>query len=258
MAFHTFAKKNRTTLENDQNWFRDWFNSPYYHLLYNNRNFSEAEKLIQNLVGKLNLSANHKVLDLACGKGRHSLSFNQLGLDVIGLDLSPESINEAKELENDRLKFLIGDMRTFDVDHSFDAVFNLFTSFGYFKSDSENQLVINNIAKHLKKDGVLVIDYLNSVKVANQLPINERKKRGEVVFNIRKKIENGFIVKEIQFDHNNASHNFKEFVKYIDYEQFNSYLDNTNMTIVQSFGDYDLSSFNEKSSDRLILVAKKR
>lgn len=244
-------------MKNDQNWFRTWFNSPYYHLLYEHRDFTEAEKFIDNLFNKLNLKAGQKVLDLACGKGRHSLSFNQLGLNVTGLDLSQESINEAKKLENPSLNFVIGDMRTFEINESFHAIFNLFTSFGYFKSELENQIVINNIDKHLDSNGVLVIDYLNAKKVAEKLPIVETINKGHIDFKIKKSIENQFIVKEIKFKDKQDQYSFKEYVKYIDLSEFKSYLSSAGMKINAIYGDYDLNVFDELTSDRLIIVAEK-
>lgn len=245
-------------MENDQNWFREWFNSPYYHLLYSNRNFSEAEKFIHNLLKELNLSTGQDVLDLACGKGRHSLSFNQNGLNVVGLDLSSESIYEAKKLENETLKFLIGDMRNFKIEHQFDAIFNLFTSFGYFKNSAENQLVIDNVAKHLKDEGVFVIDYLNASKVSINLPISETIHREGIDFNINKSLTKGFIVKEIQFKDQNKTYSYKEYVKYIDLQDFSSYINHSGLKIESIFGDYDLSAFDEKLSDRLIILATKK
>lgn len=244
-------------MENDQNWFRTWFNSPYYHLLYEHRDFTEAEKFINNLFHKLDLKAGQKILDLACGKGRHSLSFNQLGLNVTGLDLSPESINEAKKLENPSLNFVIGDMRTFEINESFHAIFNLFTSFGYFKSELDNQIVINNIDKHLDSNGVLVIDYLNAKKVAEKLPIVETINKGHIDFKIKKSIENKFIVKEIKFEDKQDQYSFKEYVKYIDLSEFKSYLSIAGMKINAIYGDYNLNVFDEFISDRLIIVAEK-
>ena len=70
------------------NWFSSWFDSPYYHILYKERNFREAQIFIDNLTFYLNMDEGSKVLDLACGKGRHSIYLNQLGYDVLGVDLT--------------------------------------------------------------------------------------------------------------------------------------------------------------------------
>ena len=91
-------------------WFTNWFDSKYYHILYKNRDINEAKFFIENLITKLDLK-DKKILDLACGKGRHARLFNELGFNVVGIDLSLNSINEAKIFENKTLKFFQLDMR---------------------------------------------------------------------------------------------------------------------------------------------------
>ena len=113
------------------NWFEEWFDSPYYHLLYCNRSAEEAESFIKKLTQKLDLRKGAKVLDVACGKGRHSRTLASLGYDVTGIDLSANSIAFAKNFENAHLKFEVFDMRKTYAAQKFDYVFNLFSSFGY-------------------------------------------------------------------------------------------------------------------------------
>ena len=92
-------------------WFQSWFNTSYYHLLYRNRDYKEAEVFIKNIVKYLNLDKDDSILDLACGKGRHSIFLNSLGFNVTGLDLSKNSIKEAKTKESSSLHFYVHDMR---------------------------------------------------------------------------------------------------------------------------------------------------
>ena len=75
-----------------KDWFKDWFNSPYYHLLYKNRDDNEARSFMDVLLQKLNMKEGSCILDLACGKGRHSKYLNEKGFDVTGVDLAKESI----------------------------------------------------------------------------------------------------------------------------------------------------------------------
>ena len=63
-----------------QEWFESWFDTSYYHTLYSKRDENEAKEFIVNLVEFLKIDPKSKVLDLACGKGRHSLTLNELGL----------------------------------------------------------------------------------------------------------------------------------------------------------------------------------
>ena len=92
-------------------WFANWFNSPYYHILYKNRDEKEAELFIDNLLHKLRLKKGSKLIDIACGKGRHATYFNKKGMDVVGIDLSKNSISIAKQFENPSLIFNVHDMR---------------------------------------------------------------------------------------------------------------------------------------------------
>ena len=78
-------------------WFEDWFNSKYYHILYKNRDKSEAIFFLRNIINQLKFK-DGKILDVACGKGRHAKYFNKLGFEVIGIDLSQKSIEFAKKI----------------------------------------------------------------------------------------------------------------------------------------------------------------
>ena len=116
-------------------WFVNWFDSPYYHALYKNRDEKEAQVFIDNLVHHLQIKKGSKLIDIACGKGRHATYFNSLGLDVVGVDLSPNSIASAKKNENNTLQFVAHDMLEVYQENHFDIVTNLITSIGYFEKD---------------------------------------------------------------------------------------------------------------------------
>lgn len=237
-------------------WFKDWFNTPYYHILYKNRNYQEAEKFIDNLLVFLAPSPGSKFIDIACGKGRHSVFINKKGYDVVGYDLSEQSILEAKKSENEGLSFFVHDMRQIFRTNYFDFAFNLFTSFGYFKSSRDEQNAINSASKNLKPGGILVIDFLNKAKVINNLIKSEEKTIEGIQFNIQKKIENNHVIKSIQFSDKGQSFNFQESVKLLSINDFESYLKKGNFELLNVFGNYNLEKFNE-NSDRLILIAKK-
>jgi 2-polyprenyl-3-methyl-5-hydroxy-6-metoxy-1,4-benzoquinol methylase len=145
----------------DQAWYKDWFNSPYYHLLYQHRDVDEASKFITKLIEHLQPKPNARMLDVACGKGRHSKALADMGFDVSGIDLAAESIEEAKELENEHLHFFQHDMRLPFWINYFDYAFNFFTSFGYFKTQREHDNAIRTIAQSICHNGTFVIDYLN-------------------------------------------------------------------------------------------------
>jgi SAM-dependent methyltransferase len=140
--------------------------------------------------------------------------------------------------------------------HQYDSIFNLFTSFGYFEDDKEDLLILQNIKNGLKKDGFFVFDFLNAALVKENLVAKETKIVDDITFHITRKIENGFIIKNISFFADNKQHSYTERVKYLDETKMKSYFEKVGFTITNTFGDYKLSNFNEKTSNRLILVAK--
>ena len=178
-------------------WFESWFDTNYYHQLYKSRDENEANIFIENLISKLELDPKSEVLDLGCGKGRHALKMSHYFQNVIGLDLSNNSIKTAKKLNKSNLSFITGDMRKFNLNKRFNYIFNLFTSFGYFDDFNQNSSVLDNCHKHLKKNGLLVIDYLNPDYVIKNLIKKETKIINETEYIISKKIENNFIIKDI-------------------------------------------------------------
>ena len=104
----------------------DWFNSDYYHKLYKNRDHKEARNFIDKITKYLNLKKDSKVLDLACGIGRHATYVQKIGFDVIGTDRSQNNIKKAKVSENDKLSFIQMEMID-NTNYKYDIVLNLFT-----------------------------------------------------------------------------------------------------------------------------------
>ncbi|MDX2174694.1 MAG: methyltransferase domain-containing protein [Bacteroidota bacterium] len=238
-------------------WFKDWFNSPYYHLLYNNRSETEADFFISNICNFLNLNKGAKLWDLACGKGRHSLALNKKGYVVTGTDLSRQNIFEASQNCNPTLDFYIHDMRTpFRVNY-FDAVFNLFTSIGYFKNFKDNFLVLKNVDHALKSNGYFVVDFFNANKVRKTIKPTYIEKRGDILFNIHKQIINNEIHKRIGFNDKGKSYFFEETVSLLTKSDFESFANSCNLKLVNTFGSYNLDDFDNETSDRLILIFKK-
>ena len=241
-----------------ENWFVPWFNSPYYHILYKNRDYAEAAAFIDTLTDHLNLPHGAKVLDLACGKGRHSAHLRKNGFEVVGIDLSEESIALAKEeFEQDGLEFYEHDMRELYWTEYFDLVVNLFTSFGYFHSEADDQKTISSIADALKPEGLLVIDFLNAVKVKNELVEEEEKVIDDVRFAIERSVESGIIKKKIRVFDGQVELEFEEKVDALELDNFKAYFDGAELELIETFGDYKLNPFSEEESDRLITVCRK-
>ena len=169
-------------------WFESWFNTPYYHILYKDRDFVEAENFIDKLLAEIRLPQHSTIIDLACGHGRHSVYLNQKGYTVLGLDLSEASIGFDKQFENDTLSFRVHDMRNPIQGEKVDAVMNLFTSFGYFDQDDDDEKVFESVAQALKPGGLFVLDFLNADYVEHTLVPESLIVKDNISFSIHKKL----------------------------------------------------------------------
>lgn len=238
-------------------WFEDWFNSDYYHLLYNKRDEHEAEFFISNLCDKLSLPKGSRVWDIACGKGRHTLAFARKGFLATGTDLSENSIKEASLLDASNPEFFVHDMRrTFRVNY-FDCVVNLFTSIGYFKNPNDNLTVFKNVYSALKEGGYFVIDFFNAEKIRKTFHSDYVEPRGSINFHIRKEIKNNIIYKYIEFSDAGKNYTFAESVSLLNLESFQSFAEKSGLKIAGIFGDYSFNPFDSDQSERLILIFKK-
>ncbi len=238
-------------------WFGKWFDSPYYHILYKHRDHDEARNFIDNLHRLLAFNPRQYILDLACGKGRHAIYLNSLGMNVVGIDLSPQNIAYARQFENPRLKFHQHDMREVFARDQFHVVLNLFTSFGYFNTEAENSKAICAASKALKAGGHLVIDYLNPHQVIDQLVPREIQRLEGIEFQINRRYENGFIVKDIRFHDQGEDYHYMEKVRAIRKFEFMRYFVKAGLKLKGNYGDHSLNPYQWASSERMIFVLVK-
>lgn len=253
-----------------KSWYKEWFNNSFYLELYKHRDNTDAKKIVSLIAKHITLPKNSKVLDLACGNGRHSVLFAQKGWDVLGVDLSPYLINEAnKKLKKDyrsykdKLEFEIRDMRSIAHKNEFDLVVNLFSSYGYFDKDSENKKVIKGISASLKKGGYFFFDFLNETHLRKALvPFDISRRNHNIVIQVRNIIA-GFVKKEIILIKKNPKggypliSNFYEKIKLYSINDFRNIFTQNGLKIIKTFGDYKGSRFNQNSSERLIILAQK-
>ncbi|MFD0836559.1 class I SAM-dependent methyltransferase [Mariniflexile aquimaris] len=236
-------------------WFTSWFDTPFYHILYKDRDETEAQHFMDTLTGYLNIPEGGSILDLACGRGRHAVYLNTLGFDVIGADLSESSIAYAKEFENDTLHFEVHDMCK-PFNKSFDAVFNLFTSFGYFEKNEDNLNTIKAIKSDLNESGFGVIDFMNSEFVIDNLVPEEVKTVDGIDFNLKRYVADGYIIKDISFTTDGEHYKFQERVRAFTLADFEALFEQADVYLLDVFGDYKLRKFNPQTSERLVMIFK--
>lgn len=243
-------------------WFEEWFDSPLYEKLYINRNEQEASMLANLIEKELPVYLYNKVLDLGCGRGRHSISLAKRGYLVTGMDLSDEAIRKARikasqeNLEN--LTFHVGDMRD-PLPEKFNAILNLFTTFGYFLDDHENVKVLKSVHKMLGKSGLFLIDFMNAQFVKKNLIPYESGSYDRLSYNIERFIEEGMVFKKISFSGGELSEpiEYQERVKLYELKWFRSNLNACGFSILKTYGDYKGSQFDPLKSSRLLMIISK-
>lgn len=240
-------------------WYKKWFSSEYYHKLYFYRDDKEAQIFIENLLNFLKPSAASLMLDVACGKGRHSKFLASKGFDVTGIDISFESIEYAKQFENNHLHFFQHDMRLPFWINYFDFVFNFFTSFGYFNTRRENEDAVRTIVNSLKSSGVAVFDYLNVHYIEERLVHNEIKKVDGTEYEIHRWYDQDFFFKKITVKDPKLEQEmeFTEKVAKLSLGDFTDMLSFQKMQVTEVFGNYDLTAYHIRNTPRMIILARK-
>ncbi|MBA2251016.1 MAG: class I SAM-dependent methyltransferase [Chitinophagaceae bacterium] len=240
-------------------WFKDWFNSPYYHQLYFQRDEKEAAAFIDKLIEHLKPPPAARMLDVACGKGRHSIRLANKGYDVTGIDLAEDSIRDAKEHETERLHFFLHDMRLPFWINYFDFAFNFFTSFGYFKTRREHDNSIRTIAQSIKPNGIFVLDYLNVHYAEDHLVHTADKEIEGVNYYITKWLDESYFYKKIVVEDDELEEpiEYVEKVAKFSLGDFTDMFSFQGLQIQEVFGDYQFNDYHIKKSPRMILIAKK-
>ena len=241
-------------------WYKDWFNTDEYLLVYKHRDRSEAE-ILKNLVLKnVEREKVKLVLDMACGSGRHAISFAQAGFDVTAIDLSENLLNVAKsnaEKEKVNVDFILSDIRKFNPEKKFDLVLNLFTSLGYFEKDDENAKVVQKAFELMNSGGWFVLDYFNKNYILNNLiPITVENIAGKRITQTRE-IKNDRVEKNIIIRNGEKESYYLESVRLYSKDEVIKILERTGFEIVKIFGDFDGSKFDANNSPRLIVFSKK-
>lgn len=243
----------------EKEWYKAWFSSPFYHKLYFEHDRHEAQQFILGLLDYLKPKPGSRILDVACGRGRHSRFLAEQGFDVTGIDLSTDSIEFARQFEKENLHFYQHDMRLPMWANHFDYALNFFTSFGYFATWREHEDAIRTIAKSLKPQGILLFDYLNVHYVEERLVHDEVKMIGDTRYEIYRWMDEAHFYKKIVISDPSlpAAKEFTEKVAKLSLGDFTDMLSYQNLQVIDVFGDYSLSSYDVKKTPRMILLASR-
>jgi len=252
-----YSKEN--TIVQNLPWFKSWFDTAYYHKLYAHRSEKEAADFIDELITELQPLQHAVMLDVGCGNGRHCRQLAAKGFNVTGIDLALSSIKQAKKYETSQLQFFQHDMRKPFGNNHYDYVFSFFTSFGYFKDQTENQRVIRNMVNALKPGSPLVFDYINARYTAERLVPSEEKEIDGIIYSITRWMDDKYFFKKIVIGDNQLGEDleYTEQVASFGLNDFEFRFGMNYLEIEKVYGDYKLNEYDSKTSPRLIIIAKK-
>jgi ubiquinone/menaquinone biosynthesis C-methylase UbiE len=234
-----------TTKPEVKDWFEDWFGEEYL-ALYPHRDESEAQHAVDMIANELGDKQVRRVLDLACGAGRHARPLSDRWWTV-GLDLSAVLLKVARGAEPEG-NYVRGDMRALPfADRSFDMCVNLFTSFGYFESDAQHLRVLAEVARVVDIGGTFVLDFLNSKSVGRNLVARDQRKVGDQVVEQHRKItdDGRFVQKTISLP--NSDRKFIERVRLFSVDELEMMLEESGFSVYAKHGDYSGGPITEDS-----------
>lgn len=229
-------------------------------MLYRERDAREAARFVSAFLNRFpalkpgNISPP-RALDLACGSGRYARALIDAGYDADGVDLSENSIQEARRLAPEA-NFWVGDMRELDFRAQYGIIFNMFTSFGYFEDPSDNEKVLKGVYKALASNGVFVLDYLNPDYALNHLKEEETIEKDGVRFEITRSANETHILKSIKVFDGPNSYDYVERVQIFRLEDFRLMLGQNGFDLMEVWGDYEGSYFDPATNERLIIIGQ--
>jgi SAM-dependent methyltransferase len=237
-------------------WYTTWFGTPYYKLLYGHRDENEARAWVMAIIGKLGLTSGQRVLDMACGRGRHCGWFVNEGLRTTGIDLCAESIDEARA-HCPNAEFHVCDMRHALESNAFDAVVCLFTSLGYSNDRADDEKAVRAAAADLRSGGHFVLDLMNSERLVRELVAEEEVEAQGVHFHISRAIEGDAVVKRIHVTHGENDLRFVERVHAFTPVEATAMVERAGLRIFDRTDGPPFPAFDPATSERLVIWAVK-
>lgn len=257
-------------------WWRDYFDKKYVSTYLDSFSLIATEKQVEFLIKFLKLKKTHKILDLACGSGRHSIALAKLGFNVTAFDFSKYLLDLAQKdakRERAKLRFFHGDMRRLKFRSRFDVIISMYTSFGYFSNIQDDADAVKGVGRSLKPRGIFLIDLNNASRVIYSFLEKNSKdvKTGRFTGTETKKLSNGLAVKlQHEFDllkmqwtiarfWKRGGRNFHSAAEIHVYSlsELKILLESRGLFVEKEWGNYDGSSL-QVDSKRMIVLARKR
>lgn len=235
-------------------WFRDWFGTRYYALLYGHRDHQDAKEWVDMIVSRAHLRPGQRLLDLACGRGRHAEWFAKAGLQVTGVDISEPSIEEARARVPGH-HFEVHDIRTPFADSAFDAVVCLFTSLGYSPDRKDDEQAVFAACRALRPGGRFVLDLMNGTLLRERLVAQEAFVIDGVGFTLERELRDGDIIKHIQVEDAGHSLRFREQVHLWEVDEVVRMVEGAGLRVEDLTDGPDPTPFRLQESSRIVVHA---
>jgi SAM-dependent methyltransferase len=231
-------------------WFEEWFGEEYLQL-YPHRDAAEAGRAVDLILGRVGFVPGWRVLDVACGAGRHARAFEAAGARCVGLDLSAALLRAARRVPAAPL--VRADMRALPIrPGSMDLTVNLFTSFGYFEHDAEHATALGEMVSTLRPGGWFVIDFLNPPAVRARLVPRESQRLNGTPIEVERSVspDGRYVCKTIR---TGSGRRFTERVRLFGAGEIEAMLGATGVTVRERYGDYDASPLSPESPRTILL-----
>jgi SAM-dependent methyltransferase len=234
-------------------WFEEWFGEEYL-ALYPHRDDAEAEQAVRLVLSAAGFRPGWRVLDVACGAGRHARALRRAGARCVGLDLSATLLRIAAGVTDAPL--VRGDMRRLPIrPGSMDLTVNLFTSFGYFDREADHAEALGEMVATVRQGGWFVIDFLNPEAVRSNLVADERVTLNGRPVEVRRQLsaDGHHVTKTIETA---EGRRFRERVRLFEPEEISGMLAAAGVEVRRGFGDYGGAPL-VATSPRTILVGQR-
>jgi SAM-dependent methyltransferase len=220
---------------------------------------------VNGVIRLLDLHPQHAVLDCPCGYGRHSLDLAQRGFKVVGVDINGDELAIARQNAGQRtnVQFMKHDMRFITFRQQFDAVINMFYSFGFFESDEENQAVLRNFYAALKPGGKFLMHtdvHIPRLMQGKYKTDEQRTLRSGKTLKIvdaydpnRKRIDGSWT---LLHPNGGTEHLTPYSVRVYTFEEFAAWCIGVGFTKVTGYGDWDGTPLSADSEDMLVVAEK--
>ena len=260
--------------EDQKYWWETLFGQNYLDIYLSDFTPERTSQEVDFIIKTAKLTPQDRILDLACGHGRHSIELAKRGFSVVGLDYSAAFIQKAKadaKKAGVEVDFILGDMKELSFNKDFDVVLLLFTSFGFF-SNKENKEVFNQINKSLKPNGRFLIDVISGEAVKKRFNKEGQKEDGSDLLKIARTTQmSGLTVDEIELydPQEQLVHNYREWLedgvkKEFEYylrvytiPQYKDMLGKAGLEFQGLWGDFSGNSHDTNDNFRTIILAQK-